>query len=116
MAIPAYINHTIHLGSKFTHVFEVQNPDTSAKDLSGFSARLQIRATESSDAVLYSAETSGDLVVDGPAGTVTWTVGANTSSAWEFSEGVYALEIYTDEVNAYRLAQGVVTTTAETVR
>lgn len=61
--------------------------------LSGFSARMKIRATASDTTVLASLTSPADIVLDNTAHTITVTISASATAAYTFSEGVYDLEL-----------------------
>lgn len=63
--------------------------------LVGYSARMQIRETVDSPTTLYSTTSiGGDLVLDTVLNTITVTIPAATTQAFDFSTAVYSLELY----------------------
>jgi len=63
--------------------------------LEGYNARMQIRETVDSPTTLYSTTSiGGDLVVDTVLNTITVTIPATTTQAFDFSTAVYSLELY----------------------
>lgn len=79
-------------------------------DLSGFSARFQIR--ESADAPLtllsLSTSSSGGITIDGPAGTVSWTVTDEVTGAWAWRHGVFGLTLTSPSGADHPLLKGEV--------
>ena len=61
--------------------------------LSGFSARMKIRATAVDTTVLASLVSPTDIVLDNTNHTITVTISATATAAYTFSEGVYDLEL-----------------------
>lgn len=115
MAFPVKVNITIYQGSTYEHRFDVLD-GTSIYDLTGFSARMQFRATVDAATTLYEATSADDLVIDGPAGTVTVLIPDETSEAWAFTRAVYDLEIEAPTGEAYRIAEGSVKVRPEVTR
>ena len=63
--------------------------------LIGFNARMQIRETVDSPTTLYSTTSvGGDLVLDTVLNTITITIPATITQAFDFSTAVYSLELY----------------------
>jgi len=83
--------------------------------LAGATARLQIRATEESTAVLLNLVSPTDIVLDDAAKTITITITAAVTAAFTFLTGVYELEITIAGV-VTQLLRGSVTVVEEVVR
>jgi len=66
--------------------------------LSGFSARMKIRATASDTTVLASLTSSAEIVLDDTNHTITVTIPAADTAAYTFSAGVYDLELVSGAV------------------
>lgn len=109
----ANYNLTIDQGSDFAMSFTVSEEGT-VKDLSGWSARAQLRPSKSSS-ILSAAFT---CTIDNPTGGVVVMELANSLTA-SLTAGLYFydLEIYTsNDVNVTRLLEGQVTITQEVTR
>jgi len=66
--------------------------------LSGFSARMKIRATASDTTVLASLVSPTEIVLDDTNHTITITIPAADTAAYTFSAGVYDLELVSGAV------------------
>lgn len=99
-------------GATWEMHWPIQNTDKSDADLSGWDARSQVRASRSDDTVLheFDASVSGSDVV--------LKVSAAESSAWDWRQGVYDVELFKDEavVRVVRVTQGTITVDLETTR
>lgn len=86
----------------------------SAKNLTGYSARAQIRSTKSASSVSASFTCS---VVNAAAGTLKMELPNATSSALSAGQYFYDLEIFTSgNVIVQRLIEGTVTLNQEVTR
>lgn len=106
-------NITIEQGARWTRVLTVET-DGEAWNLTGYSARMQIRKKVGGD--LYVELTVGDgITLGGAEGTITLTIGATDTAALDFSSGRYDLELIpaSGEDDAIRLLQGTVTLSKE---
>ena len=83
--------------------------------LAGATARLQIRATEESTAILLNLVSPTNIVLDDTAKTITITISATVTAAFTFLTGVYELEITIGGV-VTQLLRGSVTVVEEVVR
>lgn len=88
--------------------------------LSGYTARLMVRATpESTGTPLVSLTSpSGGIVVDDTAKTITITIAASVTAAYTFLTGVYDLELVSGDATPVvtRLLSGSVTVLEEVTR
>jgi hypothetical protein len=64
--------------------------------LNTYSARMQIRETVDSTTVLYSGTTGlgGDIALDNTFKTISLSIPATTTQAFDFTTAVYSLELY----------------------
>lgn len=86
-------------------------------DLTGASARMQIRATLESAAVLVELTTeNGGIVLGGVAGTVALRLEAIATAAYAWSSGVYDLEVQFSDGTVRRLLSGGVSVSPEVTR
>lgn len=88
-------------------------------NLTGYTARLEIRAKVSSSTVLARAHST--LAVDGTItvddeGVVRLEFTAATSSAWRWVSGVYDLELVSPGGDVTRLSEGAVMVRPEVTR
>lgn len=96
--------------------------DGGAQDLTGWTARGQIRATRTDPAVLYEwSVPAGNVAMVPNAGSsiptnVQITVPAEDSAAWSFVDGVYDIELTDQAGKITRIAEGPVWVDGEVTR
>jgi hypothetical protein len=105
--MPAGIyNFTCEQGTTFQRDIEVTNFDDSVRDLSGFTARMQVRKDMDAAAALIELTTeNGRMQIDGELGTVSLTISAADTAAMTYG-GIYDLEIVNSVGSVERLIQG----------
>lgn len=109
----ARYNLVIDQGSDFAVNFTVKD-NGSAKDLTGYSARAQMRTTKSASSV---AATFTCSIPTPTNGTVTMSLPNATSSAMAAGTYVYDLEIFTaNDTVVTRILQGTVDLDQEVTR
>jgi len=109
----ARYNLVIDQGSDFAINFTVKD-NGSAKDLTGYSARAQMRTSKTATSV---AATFTCTISTPSTGTVTMALPNATSSALTAGTYVYDLEIFTaNDATVTRLIQGSVDLTQEVTR
>lgn len=111
---------TMDQGSTFNPVFILRNPDKSLFNLTGYTARMQVRQTYDSDAILSLSTTNGQLQLTPTHGRVRLNlVPADTtplSFTGEAFEGIYDLELESPAGVVTRVAQGSFTINREVTR
>lgn len=86
-------------------------------DLTGYTARMQIRSDVDSDTVLVSLTTeNGGITLGGTDGTVTLLISATATAALTWDEGVYDLELVSSGGVATRLVSGRIAVSDEVTR
>lgn len=86
-------------------------------DLTGCTARMDIRAKLTDTAKLLSLTTAnGRIVLGGTAGTITLLLTAEETAALTWLAGVYDLEVEFGTGTVVRLLQGTVTVSREVTR
>ena len=106
-------NIIIDQGSDFSVLFTITE-DGSAKNLTGFSARAQMRTTKGAASV---SATFTCVVTSASEGKLTMSLPAATSSALTAGRYFYDLEIFTSgDAAVTRLMQGEVDLTQEVTR
>lgn len=107
----------IEQGSKFLRYFVYKDDAGDPVDLTGRTARMQIRTNVNSPSVLMELTTQNDrIVIDGPEGKVTLTLTAQDTADIEWRKGVYDLELAIDADNVERFLAGAVTVSREVTR
>lgn len=88
-----------------------------AVNLTGYTAKMQIRKSVSSPDVLLELSTSnGRIDIVSGTGTITLLINAATSAAITWSSGVYDLELTSSGGLVTRLMQGTITVSKEVTR
>ena len=106
-------NIIIDQGSDFSVLFTITE-DGSAKNLTGFSARAQMRTTKGASSV---SATFTCTITSASEGKLTMSLPAATSSALTAGRYFYDLEIFTSsDATVTRLMQGEVDLTQEVTR
>lgn len=121
MTKPAKLKFTIYQGATFRKRLRWSDKATGTPiDLTGCTARMQVRAETGSSTVLLELTTeNGGITLGGTAGTIDLYVGATATAALGWEGGVFDLEIIhpgalPDDVT--RLAQGTVSVSPEVTR
>lgn len=108
----------VNQGARFQFSVAVKNSDGTAKDLTGYSARMQVRATKASSTVLMEATTGlGTITINAPGGIVSVNIGAVATAAMAWNSGYYDMEIYTVDTNeVIRIVEGFASMNKEVTR
>lgn len=94
-------------GETFNRLLRWKNPDMTPVDISGMTARMQLRVSaKSSTAALELTEANGGITLDGVEGTIRLYIPAETMSALQPIVYVYDLELEDQMGNAERLIWG----------
>lgn len=110
------LNITIEQGATFNPVLTWKDENGVVIDLTGYSARMQIRDTV--DATSFIAELTdltGEIVLGGTAGTITFNLSAAATAAFTFDSAVYDLELVNGTI-VNRLLKGEVILSKEVTR
>jgi hypothetical protein len=109
-------------GSTVHQVFTVKNSARRSLDLTGYTARMQVRrfsATTRDPEIVYIQNytvESGHLTVGGTAGTVTLLIPPTEMASYEPANYVYDLEVESDGGETTRIVQGKFIVRAEVTR
>jgi hypothetical protein len=86
-------------------------------DLTGYTARMQIRQTLDSTSILEElTTTNGKIVVNSTLKTITLNIDAVTTAAYTWNTGVYSLEMISNTGVVETIATGTVTLVKEVTR
>lgn len=108
---------TIEQGVTTSKSFVWKDSEGTVIDLTGYSARMQIRSSIDSTTTLLSAtNANGQLVITAAQGKVTLTLTATETAALDFSTGVYDLELVSNAGVVTRLVEGSVTLSKEVTK
>lgn len=117
MALGNRFDITINQGATFELTVTWKDSTGAAINLTGYSARMQVRETYSSASTIVSLTNGSGITLGGAAGTIAILISATTTAALTapFS-GVYDLELVSAGGVVTRLLQGAATVTPEVTR
>jgi len=109
---------TIEQGATFRLSLIWKDSAGALVDLTGYTARMQVRRRHSSEdpPALSLTSAAGDIVLGGTAGTIVVTAAATVTDDIDFKAGVYDLELEDSTGFVTRLVEGSVTITPEVTR
>lgn len=100
----------VEQGSTWRVALTVYDESGAPVDLTGYTARMQVRETlDAAEPLLTltTPETSpGGITIDGPAGRLTLLIADEMSTAWAWTFGVYDLELASPDGDVDRLLKG----------
>lgn len=106
----------IEQGANFSKVITWKDSAGVAQDLTGYTARMQIRKSKSATTTLADMTTAnGGVTLGGVLGTITLALTAAQTAAMT-SGGVYDLELINGAGFVTRLLEGAVTFSKEVTR
>jgi hypothetical protein len=86
-------------------------------NLTGYSAKMQLRQSVNSDDVLLELSSASNTLVITPAtGTITMVFSATTTAAITWSRAKYDLEVTSETGAVTRLIEGLITVSKEVTR
>jgi hypothetical protein len=112
----AYYKIHVEQGATWRRVLTLKDDDGDPVDLTGFTARMQVRESQDSPTPLLSLTTGSGITVDGPAGQLTLLIADETSTAWTWRYGVYDLEVESAGGEVTRLLRGEIEVDREVTR
>lgn len=117
MALGNRFDITINQGATYELTITWKDSAGTAINLTGYTARMQVRETYSSTTPIVSLTSGSGITLGGAAGTIAIVISATTTAALTapFS-GVYDLEIVSAAGVVTRLIQGTATVSAEVTR
>lgn len=89
----ATYNITINKGETFTRTFTWKDSNGDVIDLTGYTARMQIREELEDTSVIVDLTTGSGITLGGVAGTVKIVIDATTTAAISSGSGVYDIEL-----------------------
>lgn len=110
-------NFTINKGATFSRVVTWKEADGDPIDLTGYTARMQVREYASAaDPVIDLTTTNGGIALGGTAGTITLSISSTDTSNVGVDGGVYDLELVSAGGVVTRLLQGFIEFSDEVTR
>jgi hypothetical protein len=117
MALGNTYNLEIKQGATLSLTATWKDSSGTAVNLTGYTARMQIRSTYDASATILSLTSSAGITLGGAAGTIAITASATTTAAltapWS---GVYDLELVSGGGEVTRLLEGTATVSPEVSR
>lgn len=112
-----YLDLYIEQGATYYQPIAWKDGSGNAVNLTGYTARMQIRKTVNSTTVIIELNTeNGRITLGGAAGTVTLNITAEDTADLEQFAGVYDLELEASNGFVIRLLEGQVTVSKEVTR
>lgn len=87
------VNIAIKKGSTYEHVYTYTDENGTPIDITGWTARMQIRVTIDAATYIYQALSGGDLSIGGVTGEVALSIPEEITAAFTFNAGVYDIEL-----------------------
>lgn len=118
MQAPGWLDLVGYQGASFDYSLTWQTGGTPV-DLSGYSARMQVRETVDSTAVVLSLTAGTGITLGGTAGTIFLEASAATMAAIDAqasNQFVYDLELVSGAGYVTRLLEGTFTVSPEVTR
>lgn len=116
MITPATRNLTIYQGATFAFSF-VWKSDDVVVNLAGYTARMQVRESFGSAAILLALTTeNGGITITAGEGKVALNCSAADTADLDFISGLYDIELISGAGIVYRLLQGEVFLSREVTR
>lgn len=110
-------NITIEQGATFVLPITWKDGNDTPVNLTGYTARMQVRQFKDSPTALVNLTTeNAGIVLGGALGTVTVTITATATAALPAVEGFYDLELIASTGTVVRLLQGAATISKEVTR
>ncbi|GIH95353.1 hypothetical protein ACFFMN_23615 [Planobispora siamensis] len=114
----AYWKIQVDQGETWRMVLRLKNPDGTPLDLTGYSARMQVRESVTSPTPLLSLTSApgGGITITASDGRVELHVADEITAAWAWRYGLYGLEIESPGGETTALLKGEVEVSAEVTR
>jgi hypothetical protein len=104
-------------GETYTKQFIWKDSAGTEVNLTGYTARMQVRQSKASDDVLLELTTAnGRISLGGAAGTIDLNLSATVTAAITWKRGLYDLELVASNGVVRRLLEGEVTVSKEVTR
>lgn len=116
MAAGSY-DFLVEQGATFSKTITWKNSSNAAINLTGYTARMQFRATKASTTVLLSATTeNGYITLGSSAGTIDISIPSSVTATLAAPRQVYDLELQSSAGVVTRLLEGAVRLSLEVTR
>jgi zona occludens toxin (predicted ATPase) len=116
MAAATY-DFQLEQGATLLKPFVWKDSNGVAVNLTGYTAKMQVRRNTSADDVLLELSTiNGKLTITPLSGMVTMVFSATTTAAIDWTRGKYDLELTSGDGTVTRLLEGEITVSKEITR
>lgn len=111
------VDLVIEKGATYKKDFIWKDKTMTPINITGYTARMQIRKSYHSDSfeIELTTENSG-IVIDGPTGKVSLYISNTGTSALSFSDGVYDLELIDVSADVIKFLRGSVSVIEEVTK
>jgi hypothetical protein len=110
-------DQAIEQGATWSRQFNYKDPNGVAINLTGYTARMQVRAKRTNPEVLLELTTeNGGIVLGGADGSVTLQASAVDTAAFTWTRGVYDVELISAGGIVTRFIRGSVSVSPEVTR
>jgi hypothetical protein len=112
------LNLKINQGETFRHTLLWKDSNEVAIDLTGYTARMHVRAKiEDTSTLIVLTTENGRIVISNPAqGEIKLYISATDTTTMTWTSGVYDLEMVNAGGDVIRLIEGKVSVTKEVTR
>lgn len=108
---------SIEQGATYPIAFTYKTAEGTARNLTGYTARMQVRAsTSAADVLLELTTENGRITINGPAGRIDLVLPPDVTEAITWRRGVYDLELVSPAGDVQRLLRGRVEVSREVTR
>ena len=112
-----YHDIAIEQGSTFYFTVNAKNRDGTIKDLTGYTAEMQIRHDmESSEILVDASTTNGLITIIGVQGQVNIIIPGATTAGYDWHNGVYDLKVDNGAADVVQLVHGNVALNKQVTR
>lgn len=116
MAVAAEYNFAIDAGADTSKIFAYRDSADAPINLTGFTARCQLRPTLGASVALELTTANGKLSLGGASGTITLTLSNSDTSALTLPEYLYDVEVIDADLKVTRVVKGAITVNPEVTR
>lgn len=103
-------------GATFNLVLTWRNPDASAIDLTGCTAKMQVRTSKAAADAVLTLQTGAGITLGGTAGTLTLSASAAAMAAISAGSYLYDLEVTDAGGSVTRLVEGAFVVSGEVTK
>lgn len=106
---------TCEQGATFNLVLTWRNPDQSPIDVTGYTAKMQVRTSKSAESAVLTLTDGDGITLGGVDGTITLT--ASATATGDIAEGTYVYDLELDSGSVVtRLIEGAFVVSGQVTR